>query len=117
MSARPKLDLLDRPPRLGFVGLGWIGRKRLDAIAATSAVEIAALTDADPSRVADAKTQYADAKEVPTLESLLDQDLDGVVIATPNGAHAEQALACLERGLPVFCQKPLATTAADTQRI
>ncbi|HEU4603236.1 MAG TPA: Gfo/Idh/MocA family oxidoreductase [Steroidobacteraceae bacterium] len=117
MSARPKVERLPRPPRLGFVGLGWIGRKRLDAVAATGAVKVAALADADSDRVEDAKQTYADAQVSSSLDALLDQDLDGVVIATPNGAHAEQVVACLKRGLPVFCQKPLATTRADTQRV
>ncbi|HEU4604480.1 MAG TPA: Gfo/Idh/MocA family oxidoreductase [Steroidobacteraceae bacterium] len=117
MSARPKLDRLPRTPRLGFVGLGWIGRKRLDAVAASGAVEVAALADADSARIDDAKQAYADAHVSPSLDALLDQELDGVVIATPNGSHAEQVVACLKRGLPVFCQKPLATSAADTQRV
>jgi predicted dehydrogenase len=117
MSAKPKIQPLARVPRLGFVGLGWIGRKRLDAIAASGAIHVAALTDADTSRIAEAKQIYSDARDIPSVEALLAEDLDGVVIATPNGAHAEQVLACLERGLPVFCQKPLATTAGDTQRV
>jgi predicted dehydrogenase len=117
MSARPKLDPLARTPRLGFIGLGWIGRKRLDAIAAAGVMEVAALADADDARVADAQLTYNKAQRCTTVDHVLDQDLDGVVIATPNGSHAELALACLHRGLPVFCQKPLATTAADTQRV
>jgi predicted dehydrogenase len=117
MSARPRIETAPRAPRLGFVGLGWIGRKRLDSIVATREIEVAALMDSDPARVADAKQSCPEANAAPTLEALLDQDLDGVVIATPNGAHAEQVLACLERGLPVFCQKPLATNARDTERV
>jgi predicted dehydrogenase len=116
MSARLQLSPLARAPRLGFVGLGWIGRKRLDAVAATGMIEVAAIADADESRVADAQHAYPQAERASSLNHLLDQDLDGVVIATPNGAHAEQVLASLRRGLPVFCQKPLATTASDTQR-
>jgi predicted dehydrogenase len=48
---------------------------------------------------------------------MLSRELDGVVIATPNGWHAEQALACLERGVPVFCQKPLAIDGDETARV
>jgi predicted dehydrogenase len=51
------------------------------------------------------------------MEALLDEELDGIVIATPSALHAEQAVAALERGLPVFCQKPLARTAAETKRV
>src|SRR5690606_772649 len=43
--------------------------------------------------------------------------LDGVVIATPSALHAEQAEAALERGLAVFCQKPLGRTAAEARRV
>jgi predicted dehydrogenase len=117
MSAKPKFNALSRAPRLGFVGLGWIGRKRLDAIANTGEIEVAALVDADRSRVNEAKQTYSEAYDAASLAELLDLELDGVVIATPNGAHAEQVIACLERGLPVFCQKPLATTARDTHKV
>src|SRR5690606_31420282 len=51
------------------------------------------------------------------VESVFGADLDAVVIATPNGLHARQAIACLERGLAVFCQKPLATTLCAVQRV
>jgi predicted dehydrogenase len=40
-----------------------------------------------------------------------------VVIATPSALHADQAVAALERGVAVFCQKPLARTAAETRRV
>jgi predicted dehydrogenase len=92
-------------PRLGFVGLGWIGRARLDALEADGVAEIAAL--ADPA-VSDA---------LDTLDELLDIELDGVVIATPSALHAEQAIAALEQGLAVFCQKPLGRTEAETREV
>ena len=50
-------------------------------------------------------------------EELLAQDLDGVVIATPSGLHAEHALAALERGLPAFVQKPLGRNAAEVRAV
>ncbi len=103
--------------RLGFVGLGWIGRKRLDAIATDAAVEIAALCDAAAETLQEAAKAHPGASCAASLDELLRHELDGVVIATPNGAHAAQALRCLQRGTAVFCQKPLATTCADVHRI
>lgn len=117
MSARPNVRSSSRAPRLGFIGLGWIGRKRLDAIAAREDVGVAALFDADAQRLEAARAEYSAAIRCERFEEIFDQDLDGVVIATPNAAHAEQAIACLSRGLPVFCQKPLATRAADAERV
>jgi predicted dehydrogenase len=92
-------------PRLGFLGVGWIGRSRLEAIERSGAATVAAV--ADPG-VEDA---------LPSLEALLREELDGVVIATPSALHAAQALAVLEVGLPVFCQKPLALDGASTRAV
>jgi predicted dehydrogenase len=115
MSAVPKAE--PARVRLGFVGLGWIGRKRLDAIAHDTSVEVAALFDSTPEKLADAAQAYASAKCVGSLDELLNVGLDGIVIATPNGAHAAQALRCLRRDTAVFCQKPLATTAKTVHQI
>jgi predicted dehydrogenase len=92
-------------PRLGFLGVGWIGKSRLDAIAAAQAAEIAAI--ADPA-LPDALQRFDD---------LLDADLDGVVIATPSALHAQQAIAALERGLAVFVQKPVGRTAGEVRAV
>lgn len=103
--------------RLGFLGLGWIGRKRLDAIASDSRVDVAALADMDATRLRAAQLAYPEAILAPDLAALLDAGVDAVVIATPNSCHASQAVACFEAGVPVFCQKPLAIDAADTRRV
>jgi predicted dehydrogenase len=92
-------------PRLGFVGIGWIGRQRLEAVAATGAVDIAGWVD--PAREGGAAT-VADLLEVGT---------DGIVIATPSGLHEEQAVEALAHGAAVFCQKPLAINANGAQRV
>ncbi len=108
-------------PRLGFVGAGWIGKMRLDAVATAGAGDVAAVCDADPERARAAAGEHAGAAVVPTPEELLaragDLRLDGVVIATPNALHAPQAIAALEAGLAVFCQTPLALNAAEAQAI
>jgi predicted dehydrogenase len=104
-------------PRLGFLGTGWIGRQRLAALARSGLVEIAALSDPAPSALAEAAELVPQAHPVATLSELLNAGLDGLVIATPSALHAEQAVAALERGLAVFCQKPLGRTAAETRRV
>ncbi len=96
-------------PRLGFAGVGWIGRNRLEVIAAAGAGQIAA--------VADPRGCDLDVPCVSSFEELLAHDLDGVVIATPSALHAQQAIAALERGLAVFCQKPLGRDASETRAV
>lgn len=106
-----------RKPRLGFVGLGWIGQHRMKALLDDGACEVAAFLDPSPE-VQDHVRELAPAAQwAASLEELLTHELDGVVIATPSALHAGQALACLERGLAVFCQKPLARTADETRAI
>lgn len=104
-------------PRLGFLGVGWIGRHRMEAILATGAAEAAAIADAAPEMTAEAAKLAPEADIVDGLDALLDAGVDGVVIATPSALHAEQSIKCLERGVAVFCQKPLGRTAAEVQAV
>ncbi len=104
-------------PRLGFVGVGWIGRKRLEAIAHSGLADIVAVFDCDADKAVAAQKFAPTARLSRSYEELLEMDLDGLVIATPNAFHAAQTLAALERGLAVFCQKPLAPGAEETRRI
>jgi predicted dehydrogenase len=106
-----------RRPRLGFVGLGWIGRNRLQSVAAAGVAEIAAIHDVQSSSVEEAQKLSGDAVPFASFEALLNHELDGVVIATPNCFHAEQSIAALERGMAVFCQKPLGRDARETLAI
>lgn len=108
---------LQHAPRLGFLGLGWIGRHRMQALAASGAGRVTALADTSAERTAEARALAPDAMVGDSLDALLEQELDGIVIATPSALHADQCVRALESGLAVFCQKPLARTAAETQRV
>jgi predicted dehydrogenase len=104
-------------PRLGFLGVGWIGRHRLHALAESGAGAIAAIADSSAARAAEAGAVAPQALLADSLDALLDMELDGIIIATPSALHAPQCIAALERGLAVFCQKPLARTAAETRSV
>lgn len=104
-------------PRVGFLGVGWIGRHRMEAIAGTGAVEIAAIADPSSEMAAEAGKLAPGAEIVSNLDELLATGLDGVVIATPSAQHAEQSIRALARGAAVFCQKPLGRTADEAQAV
>jgi predicted dehydrogenase len=104
-------------PRLGFVGIGWIGRHRLEAIAAHGGARIVAIADPSRERRERARAIAPDARSCDHLGQLLEVPLDGVVIATPSALHAEHCMAALGRGLAVFCQKPLARDGLETRRV
>lgn len=102
--------------RLGFLGVGHIGRSRLAAMLAAGA-EAVAIAEPDDAAFEAALALAPGARRVPGLEALIAMDLDGIVIATPSALHAAQSIAALEAGVAVFCQKPLGRTAAETRAV
>ena len=67
-------------------------------------------------------TQAALSNNIPEFDNWQDMlketpDLDGIVISTPNFLHTGPAVTCLEMGLPIALEKPLATTQQDCERI
>jgi len=106
-----------RRPRIGFLGVGWIGRHRMNAIIEAGDVEAAAIADPADQMRSDAGQLAPAAQTVASFEELLACDLDGVVIATPSALHAEQSIRALQRGLAVFCQKPLGRTRREVEDV
>jgi predicted dehydrogenase len=104
-------------PRLGFLGVGWIGQHRLEALARSGAARVAIVADPVTENARRAEACAPGVTIVPTLDALLDAELEGVVIATPSALHAEQAITALERGVAVFCQKPLGRTADEARAV
>jgi predicted dehydrogenase len=103
--------------RLGFLGVGWIGRNRLEAVIQSGMAEATVIAEPDKAVAESLRTLAPKAEIVSTLDELLRYDIDGVVIATPSAMHAEQAARALEAGKAVFCQKPLGRTAKETSEV
>ena len=113
---------IEKPlPRLGFVGTGWIGTHRLKSLASAGVAAVAAISDTAPGAALDAAVQIGMSEEdlliTDSFDELLNEQLDGVVIATPSSMHAEQSIRALNAGLAVFCQKPLARTAQECREV
>jgi predicted dehydrogenase len=103
-------------PRIGFLGLGWIGRQRLASLYDDEA-ELAAFADIDEELARRTADEYGSTCAGGGIEQLLAAQLDGIVIATPSGLHEHQARVALDNGLAVFCQKPLGVSAASATRV
>jgi predicted dehydrogenase len=106
-----------RRPRIGFLGVGWIGRSRMQSLAAAGRAEVVGAADPDPAARAAVTATLAQVEVVADLQSLLALELDGIVIATPSALHADQAITALQQGVAVYCQKPLARTATETAHV
>lgn len=111
MSATPQ------PLRLGFLGVGWIGRHRMQALLTSDLAEAVAIADPVAECLDEASKIAPKAQRLDGLDPLLEVPLDGIVIATPSAAHAQQSIAVLKRGLPVFCQKPLGRDAQEVAAV
>jgi predicted dehydrogenase len=106
-----------RPMRLGFLGVGWIGRHRMQAILNSGAAQVVAIADSSENVAREAADLAPGAKIVENLDALLAEDIDGVVIATPSAQHAEQSIRALYAGMAVFCQKPLGRTSHEVRAV
>ena len=105
-------------PRLGFAGLGWIGGQRMQVVAASGSADVAAICEPDRTRAREALSTLQHPPAVCSrFAELVRQPLDGIVIATPNALHEEQAAAAMARGIAVFVQKPVALSRAGTEKL
>jgi predicted dehydrogenase len=104
------------PVKYGFIGCGAIAQRRhMPECAANSHSVVAALADPMADRVGQLAKQYGAKAYTDYKEMLAKADIDAVVVAGPNGLHAEQSIAALNAGKHVLCEKPMATTREDAK--
>ncbi|MEW5942661.1 MAG: Gfo/Idh/MocA family oxidoreductase [Pseudomonadota bacterium] len=108
----------DRKIRFAVVGCGRISKNHFDALKKHSdRAELVAVCDIDPVTLQAAVSQTG-AKGYSSLAALLENsDADVVVLATPSGLHAAQAIQIAEAGRHVMTEKPMATRWEDGKRM
>ena len=99
---------------IGVIGTGWIGEQHVNRLTHTvSGARVVAVTDLHLDRAAEVAAGVG-AKVIDAPEKLIDDPaVEAVVVSSWGPVHAEQVLACVAAGKPVFCEKPLTTEAAD----
>src|SRR5688572_19726217 len=121
MAQSPPLRVSRRPLRVGVAGLGAVAQAvHLPLMARLpETFALAAICDLSASLTTTIGDRYRVpvGGRYPDVASMLESaDLDGLIVLT-SGSHGEVALAALERGLPVLCEKPLAVTRAEADRL
>jgi myo-inositol 2-dehydrogenase/D-chiro-inositol 1-dehydrogenase len=101
--------------RVGLLGAGRIGAFHAGVLAEHEDVVSLMVGDVDAERAAEVAEEVGGQSG--TIEEVLDSGLDAVVIAAATSAHAELINACLDRGLPTFCEKPVALDYEETVAI
>ena len=106
--------------RVALVGYGMGGSLfHAPFIDAEPRLELAMVVTANPERQAEVRTRYPAARVDPGVEDLLARldDIELVVVTTPNASHAAVAEAVLERRRPVVVDKPVTPTSQETRRL
>ena len=96
--------------RTAHIGVGGMGAEDLKAIASHALVDITALCDVDTERLAAAKEMHPNAKTYSDYRVMLkelENEIDAVIVSTPDHTHAPASIMAMNMNKPVYCQKPL----------
>ncbi len=103
--------------RVGVVGISGRGAGNISELLGGSEkiAELAAICDVDDNNLEAQGKKYPNAKRFFDFRTMLDEmdDLDAVLVSTPDHTHAVAAMAAMKKGLPCFCEKPLAHDVAE----
>ena len=112
----------DEALKLALLGTGRIADKQLaPAIVQATGVQLWSVLSREAERADGFASRYGAASSTPAYtdlgELLRDPDLDGVVIATPDKLHADQAIGAARAGKHVLVEKPMATSVAEAEEM
>ena len=103
--------------RVGIAGYGLAGRYFHAPLLKGCGFEVAAVQTGNSERSAHALSDFPSTTVVATIEELVAQRLDLVVVASANLVHAQHALAAIKAGIPVVVDKPMGRTLPETKEI
>lgn len=108
-----------QPIAVGIIGTGGMGRRHaLNLHARVKGAVVAGLSDVDEARVAMVADECGGAPVfADPYELIADQRIAAILISSPDATHADYVLACLAYKKPVLCEKPLATSPEEAQRV
>ena len=102
----------ERSLRVGVVGVGVMGSNHARVFAGLPGAELIGVADPDLKQ-ADFVARTLGCSAVPDIEQLLDLGVDAVTIAGPTHLHHDIALTCIQRGIHILVEKPIASTVAE----
>lgn len=100
----------DKRLRTAHIGVGNMGFEDLKAISSHKLVDVVALCDVDANKLETAKNIHTKAKTFSDYRVMLKEigdEIDAVIVSTPDHTHAPASMMAMEMGKPVYCQKPL----------
>jgi predicted dehydrogenase len=100
---------------IGIIGAGYWGPNLVRNFSQCPRTKVVAVCDSDRRRLDAIGRTYSDVKLVESVDQLLELGLDAVAIATPVSTHYSIVMRCLEAGVHVLVEKPLAKTVAEAK--
>lgn len=110
---------MSAPLRIGLIGAGWVTQHHLRGWQRLAGrAEVVAIADPSEARRTDRAAAFGIARTYPDARAMLAAEkLDALDIAAPRQVHAELVRLAAAHGLPVLCQKPLAPTLKQAERL
>lgn len=103
--------------RAAVIGVG-IGRLHIEGYRNCGAADVVALCDLDSAKAKATAEEFGIPNVFTDVGEMLESvELDAVSVCTPNATHAELAVAAMEKGIAVLCEKPMADTLANARRV
>ena len=104
--------------KYGLLGGGMMGREHIQNVALVDGAEITAIAEPNQEMQSKCLGLVPNAAMTSNLDELLKQDIDALVIATPNFQHADQLIQVMgHKPIPILVEKPLVTEPEDIKRI
>lgn len=107
---------VERPLRVGVVGVGVMGSNHARVFAGLPGVELVGVADPDRKQT-DFVARTLGCKALASVEEMLDLKVDAITIAAPTHLHRDIALACIARGVHVMVEKPIASSVEEGNEI
>ena len=105
--------------KVAFIGTGWVGDHQMKHLSKLDGIECVAAADVSEGSLQKFKSAWNPKYTFNDYRRMLAEvkELDAVSVCTPNGLHAENAIAALQAGFHVLVEKPMAMNAREAQRI
>ncbi len=101
--------------KIGIIGFGYMGHFHLEKVKCFEEARVTAVFDTDQEKLDEAREKGF--RTYDALEKFLEEELDLVVIATPNQWHAPYAIAAMRAGKNVLCEKPATMSVQEIDDI
>jgi predicted dehydrogenase len=105
--------------RIGVIGAGWWATEsHIPVLQALPDVEVTCICGLEPEHLRSVQQKFGIPYATQDYRDLLlRKDVDGVVVSSPHALHYQHAVAALERGFPVLCEKPMALRASEARTL